>query len=122
MPNHIHLIWQMQPGHKRENVQRDFLKFTSQKIKYDLIEKNNELLQQFKVNAKDRQYQFWERNPLSTDLYNHKTFLQKLEYIHNNPVQERWNLADSIEAYKYSSARFYETGVDEWGFLTHYAD
>jgi hypothetical protein len=44
-----------------------------------------------------------------------------LEYIHNNPVQERWNLADSMEEYKYSSARFYETGVDEWGFLTHYA-
>lgn len=42
MPNHIHIIWQIQVGHKRENVQRDFLKFTSQTIKYDLIENNNE--------------------------------------------------------------------------------
>jgi hypothetical protein len=43
---------------ERENVQRDFLKFTSQKIKYDLMENKKESLQQFKVNAKDRQYQF----------------------------------------------------------------
>ena len=28
MSNHIHLIWQIQAGHKTENVQRDFLKYT----------------------------------------------------------------------------------------------
>jgi len=26
MPNHMHLIWHIAEGHKRENVQRDFLK------------------------------------------------------------------------------------------------
>lgn len=26
MPNHIHLIWQMRPGIKRNHVQRDFFK------------------------------------------------------------------------------------------------
>ncbi len=84
-------------------------------------------MQQFKVDAKDRRYQVWERNPLSTDLYNHKTFLQKLDYIparsaggHRNPVQKRWNLAGSGEELNISSARFYETGKDEWEFLTHY--
>jgi len=33
MPNHIHLIWQIAQGHKRENVQRDFLKYIAQQIK-----------------------------------------------------------------------------------------
>jgi len=42
MPNHIHLIWQIQPGHKRENVQRNFLKYTAQKIKFDLSENDKE--------------------------------------------------------------------------------
>jgi REP element-mobilizing transposase RayT len=42
MPNHIHLIRQIQPGHKRENVQRDFLKYTAQKIKFDLLENDKE--------------------------------------------------------------------------------
>jgi hypothetical protein len=37
-------------------------------------------------------------------------------------VQERWSLAGTVEEYKYTSARFYETGKDECGFLTHYAD
>lgn len=39
MPNHIHLIWHIAEGHKRENVQRDFLKYTAQMIKAD-VEKN----------------------------------------------------------------------------------
>ena len=50
---------------------------TAQKIKFNLLETDKEWLQQFKVDAKDRRYQVWERNPMSTDLYNHKTFLQK---------------------------------------------
>lgn len=36
MPNHIHLIWRILLPHKREDVQRDFLKYTAQKIKTDL--------------------------------------------------------------------------------------
>ncbi len=35
--NHIHLIWQIQPGHKIGDVQRDFLKYTAQNIKFDLL-------------------------------------------------------------------------------------
>ena len=112
----------MLPGHKRKDVQRDFLKFTAQQIKFDLQKFNRKWLKEFEVKAKDRQYQFWERNPLSIDLFTHKVFIQKLEYIHNNPTQERWRLSERPEDYKYSSARFYETGIDDWGFLTHYND
>lgn len=85
---HIHIIWQIQGGHKRENVQRDFLKFTAQKIKYDLKDNNEVLLKEFAVNASDRQYQIWERNPLSIDIYNRKVFMEKLNYLHRNPTQE----------------------------------
>ena len=76
MPNHIHIIWEIQGGHKRENVQRDFLKFTAQKIKYDLKDHNKELLKQFEVNTTNRQYQFWERNPLSIVFIAGKSFLK----------------------------------------------
>ncbi len=37
MRNHIHLIWQVQENNKKENVQRDFLKYTAHQIKNDLI-------------------------------------------------------------------------------------
>ena len=32
MDNHFHLIWQMMGDHQRDDVQRDFLKFTGQQI------------------------------------------------------------------------------------------
>ena len=35
--------------------------------------------------------------------------IQKLNYIHNNPVQPKWSLASSPSEYKHSSALFYET-------------
>jgi REP element-mobilizing transposase RayT len=101
MPNHMHIIWQIAEGYKRENVQRGFLKYTAQKIKQDLLLTNKDMLEAFRVTAKDRMYQIWERNPLSIDIYSEKVLLQKLHYIHNNPLQERWQLSRMAKAYKY---------------------
>jgi putative transposase len=122
MPNHIHLLWKMEEPHRREDVQRDFLKYTAQQIKLDLIQHHPAVLEKFRVVAKDRQYQLWERNPLSVYCYYTAVTEQKLDYIHRNPVQERWRLAILPEDYSYSSARFYHENVDEFGFLTHYRD
>ena len=118
MQNHLHLVWQMKPNQKPSNVQRDFLKFTAQQIKVDLIQYHPLLLDQFLVNAKDRKYQFWERNPLSVELWKDKTMHQKVTYIHQNPV--RAGLCSLSEEYHYSSALFYHTGVDNWGFLSNF--
>jgi putative transposase len=120
MINHIHLIWQMRALIDPEAVQRDFLKYTAGKIKADLRKNHPSVLEHFYVGAKDREYQFWERNPLSVELRTHAVFLQKLDYIHWNPI--RAGLCTRPEEYKYSSAMFYETGIDNWGFLTHYRD
>ncbi len=120
MENHVHLIWQIMPGNNLEEVQRDFLKYTAQQIKKDLTRRHPEVLAHFKVNAKDRDYQFWERNALSIELRTPWVFMQKLEYIHWNPVQG--GICNLPEEYNYSSARFYETGIDNWGFLSHYKE
>jgi putative transposase len=120
MSNHIHLIWQMLANIDPVDVQRDFLKYTAQRIKKDLQLNHPGVLDRFRVSAADREYQFWERNPLSIELRTHKVFRQKLDYIHRNPV--RAGLCKLPEEYKYSSALFYETGIDNWGFLTHYRD
>lgn len=120
MPNHIHLIWQMQPLIHPKHVQRDFLKYTAQQMKYHMQQHDPEMLRAFFVGAADRRYQFWERNPLSIALWSHAVYRQKLDYIHFNPV--RAGLCTCPEEYLYSSARFYETEVDNWGFLSHHAD
>ena len=122
MPNHIHLIWFILPPHKQEEVQRDFLKYTGQQIKFDLKANHPQVLEKFYVGLKDRSYQFWERNALSVDLYSRQVIEQKLEYIHLNPLGARWDLVTKPEYYKWSSANYYEAGKDELGILTHYMD
>jgi REP element-mobilizing transposase RayT len=119
MPNHIHLLWQIAENRNREDVQRDFLKFTAQQFKFELKKTNPDFLEEFRVDAKDREYQIWERNPLSVDIWTDEVMWQKLEYIHNNPVQEKWKLAALPEDYPYSSARFYFDRTERFDFLTH---
>ncbi len=67
MPNHIHLIWQIQDGFKRDKIQLRFLKFTAQQMKFKLLQTDKLQLEHFRVNTSDREYQFWERNALSID-------------------------------------------------------
>src|SRR5687767_1867306 len=37
MHNHMHLIWQVQPGNEPTVVQLSFMKYTAQQIKFELI-------------------------------------------------------------------------------------
>lgn len=110
----------MLPDNDPVAVQRDFLKYTAQRIQKDLQRNHPDELTLYKVDAKDREYQFWKRNALSTELRTHAVFMQKLEYVHWNPVKTC--ICKLPEDYKYSSALFYETGIDNWGVLTHYRD
>ena len=87
-------------------------------IEFALAHDNPVLLEQCKVNKTDREYQIWKRNPLSIELGSEKIFLQKLEYIHYNPVKA--NICNYPEDYHFSSALFYENGLDHFKMLTHY--
>ena len=119
-PNHLHFIWQLHDGINRAGFQRDFLKFTARSILNFMRMHDDPLLKTLKVKAADRNFQVWERNSLSVDLFTEKVFLQKLDYVHNNPVQPKWKLATLPEEYEWSSASFYETGINRFSFLTHY--
>jgi REP element-mobilizing transposase RayT len=119
MPNHIHLIWQILNLHKLQDVQRDFLKFTAQELKRQLQKERGPLLNKFFVNSADRKYQIWKRKPLSVELFSEKVIEQKINYIHANPVREKWKLCEFAHGYRYSSARFYYDGYDEWGLFKH---
>ena len=56
-PNHIHLIWQIQDGYKPDKIQLlRFQKYTAQQMKVKLIDTNNKMLNDFFVEAKDREY------------------------------------------------------------------
>lgn len=119
MSNHIHLIWQHLAGFTSSNVQASFMKYTAQQLKRSLIKNKPNILDMFKVNKYDREYQIWKREPLSIELLNESMFKQKLEYIHHNPVKA--GLCTVPEEYYYSSARFYVDGINSFGMLKHYS-
>jgi putative transposase len=44
----------------------------------------------------------------------------KLNYIHDNPLQSHWNLIKQESEYLYSSAMFYEGGIQNIIKVKHY--
>jgi REP element-mobilizing transposase RayT len=120
MPNHLHIIWQMQGDKQLSSEQQRLLKFVSQQIKFDLIAHHPLVLETFKTNIADRQYHFWKEKPLSIALFTDNVVKQKMDYLHNNPVQENWNLAKQAADYRFSSYRYYEMGESEWTFSTNF--
>ncbi len=122
MPNHLHLLWEMLYKTGKEMPYASFNKATAHYITKDLKEKHPLVLNHFKVDESEREHRIWKRDPLGVLMDSKKKFEQKLDYIHNNPLQVKWNLAERPEDYKWSSASFYETGVDPFGFLTHYME
>jgi REP element-mobilizing transposase RayT len=53
-------------------------------------------------------------------IYSDKFMIQKLNYIHHNPVSGKWNLTDDFSDYEHSSASFYETGIIRHFTPLHY--
>ncbi len=116
MSNHIHLIWRMQNDVEKIKIQQSFMKYTAQKILQALRNNHSQVLSHFFVGAKDRKYQIWERNALSIEIHSNETMMQKLHYIHQNPVKV--GLVVNEIDYKYSSALMYQSDKVVWDFVT----
>ena len=122
MPNHIHLLWNILKQNGKESTAGSFAKFTAHQFKKYLSATNTALLRLYHSEKDDRQYQFWKRDPLAIPISTENIMTSKLNYIHNNPVKEKWALCKYPEEYRWSSARYYFTGEDEFGILTHFKD
>ena len=117
MPNHIHLIWKINQINGKESPKASFLKFTAHQFK-KYVQQNGDL-EKYRVNASNKRYEFWKRDSLAIEIYSRWVAQQKLNYIHANPCSGKWTLAKNDLSYYYSSARFYEYGNDEFGFLSN---
>ena len=114
MSNHIHLIAEAKEGYLMQNIIRDIKKFTSKQI-LETIEntkiesRKNWMLAIFKnageYNSNNKYFQFWQQNNQPIELFSNKVIEQKLDYLHNNPVEA--GIVDFAEDYIYSSARNY---------------
>jgi len=119
MSNHLHSIWQPLYGHSPSSVQAAFLKFTGFQFKNSLLETDPVSLALYEAKKNDRSHHFWKRESLSVELFNEEVLIQKMNYIHNNPVKA--GLCENAEDYYYSSAKFYSGGEDVFKILTHYS-
>jgi REP element-mobilizing transposase RayT len=114
MSSHIHLISRSVEDQKPELMIGDFKRFTSKAIVKAIIENPKEsrkelLLEQFlKAGNKSsnvNKYQFWRHDNHPIELWSNKVIDEKIDYIHNNPVEE--GLVFRAEDYLYSSAADY---------------
>ena len=112
MSNHIHIILSSK-NDNLSSVVRDFKRHTARKILKE-IQSNKEsrrewMLQRFKLEAKKRKrnsyYQFWTHENHAIEIINQKFLMQKMEYIHMNPVRAR--LVEKSDDWIYSSQRNY---------------
>lgn len=122
MPNHLHVIWEMLQLNGKEMPHASFNKFTSHRFLEELRLNQSNHLSKFKEIEFDRNHRFWQRDALAVLLDYPEIVEQKLDYIHLNPLQEKWNLAEYPEDYYWSSAKFYQTGEDDFNMLTHYKE
>jgi len=113
MSNHIHLIISAK-NNDTSDILRDFKKFTSKQIIAAITNNAHEsrrdwMLNIFKgqgeKNIRNTNYQFWRQDNHPKELYGLEFILQKLNYIHNNPVEA--GIVERPEDYLYSSAKDY---------------
>jgi REP element-mobilizing transposase RayT len=121
MTNHIHMIISTEGKSKLEDIIRDLKKYTSYRIIKEIEESSIESRKEWmlwmfkragKKNINNTNYQFWIQDNHPIELYNNEIMDQKLEYIHNNPVEA--GIVFKLEDYVYSSASNY---VGEKGIL-----
>jgi REP element-mobilizing transposase RayT len=117
MPNHIHLIWRLNKANGKETALSSFLKYSAHEFKKILQTDSRKNLAAYKVDAANKEYEFWKRDSLATLLHTKEVAFQKLDYIHYNPVKGNWKLVNDPCDYKYSSAKFYESGIKEFLWL-----
>lgn len=122
MPNHIHLIWRTKELNGKETAQGSFLKYTAHQFMKMISKENLDKLDLYAVNTSNKKHEFWQRDSLAIELYSPNVAFQKLEYIHHNPLAEKWQLAIEPCDYLFSSASFYEGGINNFVFLKNLSE
>lgn len=95
MSNHVHLIANTNEPFLLKDTIRDLKKFTSRKI-ISIIQNEPEsrrewMLELFsgkaQAHTKNKNYKFWQDGNHAIELYSEKFVWDKINYIHNNPVE-----------------------------------
>ena len=130
MPNHVHIIAHF---HKEGFNLNTIIANGKRFMAYQLINRleiaaNSVLLNHLKTRVTDREKKKGQLHKVFKDsfdakaIYSHKFLMQKINYIHNNPVSGKWMLAKDFVEYEHSSASFYEIQLVKHLRPLHYLD
>jgi putative transposase len=110
MPDHIHLLIWPHGDTPVGDMMRDLKRFTSGRITRQAeVEGKQEWLNAFHAAGEktDRaEYKVWQDDYWDKNVFSERMVLEKLNYMHNNPV--RAGLTNAAADYPYSSCRNYE--------------
>jgi putative transposase len=115
MTNHVHVVWQSNPG-TLSDLLRDFKSYCTKSF-IEAIQKEPEsrrdwLMHMFKYYARgsnqNKFYKIWTNDNHPEEITSEKFLRTKLDYIHQNPV--RAGIVKNAEDYIYSSASNYING------------
>lgn len=115
MPEHVHLlVFPLTDQPAIDNYLAAIKRPVSAAVKRDLLEAGSPLLKRLTVRERPgkESFRFWQEGPgYDRNLQNSLTVQNSIDYIHLNPV--RRNLVAQARLWKWSSARFYESGGTE---------
>jgi len=129
MPNHLHLILHYNGGKNLNTVIGNGKRFMAYELAR-LLEQKGEvaLLQKLQAEVKDKDRSRGKKHEVWIDGFDVKEcrtgkfILQKLIYIHENPVSGKWKLCKTSPDYLHSSAPFYFNGRQQLFEVKDYRD
>ena len=113
MSNHLLMIVNTNDPYELKDVIRDFKRHTTKtiidQIKNEPESRREWMLQEFEKagseSKKHKSYKFWQAGNHAIELVTERFTWDKINYIHNNPVEE--GFVNKAEDWKYSSASNY---------------
>ena len=129
MPNHLHFLLHYSGGKSLNTVIGNGKRFMAYEI-INLLEQGGEqiVLQKLSAEVKDKDRSRGKRHEVWIDGFDvkecrtEKFILQKLIYIHENPVRGKWKLCKTSLDYLHSSAPFYFNGRQQLFEVRDYRD
>jgi len=99
MPNHIHVLIQCTEDHQLDDWVRAVKSTVARLLARQYQVEGNEAALAWLVSqvahSKNQKHKVWEDNYLAESVGTAKFMLQELKYIHENPVQPHWQLAET---------------------------
>ena len=116
MTNHLHMVVNCNEPFQLKDVIRDFKRHTVKTIIDQIINKPESrrewMLREFQAAAdktdRNKTYKFWKSGNHAIELFTEKFVWEKINYIHNNPVKEKY--VKNPQEWLYSSASNYWYG------------